>query len=148
MLMRLLYILSLFHLIHSFPFKQPLCHDDESSALLHFKESFIINKSASSDPDAYPRVSSWRLEGENSDCCSWDGVDCDEDAGHVIGLDLSSSCLYGSINSNSTLFRLAHLQSLNLADNHFNYSQIPSQVGNLSRLISQSLLFRFWSNPI
>ena len=39
-----------------------------------------------------------------------------------------------SINSNSTLFRLVHLQRLNLADNHFNYSQIPSQVGNLSRL--------------
>ena len=46
----------------------------------------------------------------------------------------SVAVLYGSINSNSTLFRLAHLQSLNLADNHFNYSQIPSQVGNLSRL--------------
>uniref|UniRef100_A0A2N9GYY2 Leucine-rich repeat-containing N-terminal plant-type domain-containing protein n=1 Tax=Fagus sylvatica TaxID=28930 RepID=A0A2N9GYY2_FAGSY len=109
---------------------QPLCHDDESSALLQFKESFIINKSASSDdPFAYPKVNSWTLEGESSDCCSWDGVSCDEDTGHVIGLDLSSSCLYGSINSNSSLFRLVHLQSLNLAHNHFNYSQIPSQVG-------------------
>jgi Leucine-rich repeat (LRR) protein len=116
-------------------FMQPLCHDDESSALLQFKESFIINKSASSDDHfAYPKVESWTLEGESSDCCSWDGVSCDEDTGHVIGLDLSSSCLYGSINSNSSLFRLVHLQSLNLAHNHFNYSQIPSQVGNLSRL--------------
>uniref|UniRef100_A0A2N9HG28 Leucine-rich repeat-containing N-terminal plant-type domain-containing protein n=1 Tax=Fagus sylvatica TaxID=28930 RepID=A0A2N9HG28_FAGSY len=114
---------------------QPLCNDDESSALLQFKESFIINKSASSDdPFAYPKLKSWTLEGESSDCCSWDGVSCDEDTGHVIGLDLSSSCLYGSINSNSSLFRLVHLQSLNLAHNHFNYSQIPSQVGNLSRL--------------
>jgi len=126
MLMRLLYILPLFHLVHSSPSKQPLCHDDESSALLQFKESFIIKNSASSDPVAYPRVRSWRLEGENSDCCSWNSVDCDEDTGHVIGLDLSISCLHGSINSISALLRLVHLQSLNLADNHFNYSQIRS----------------------
>uniref|UniRef100_A0A2N9F007 Uncharacterized protein n=1 Tax=Fagus sylvatica TaxID=28930 RepID=A0A2N9F007_FAGSY len=87
---------------------------------------------SSNDPFAYPKVKSWTLEGEGSDCCSWDGVSCDEDTGHVIGLDLSSSCLYGSINSNSSLFRLVHLQSLNLAHNHFNYSQIPSQVNIFS----------------
>ena len=89
MLMRLLYILPLFHLIHSFPSDQPLCHDDECSALLQFKKSFIINKSVSLyDPIANHRVETWTLEGENSDCCSGDGVDCDEDTGHVIGLDL------------------------------------------------------------
>uniref|UniRef100_A0A2N9H2V4 Leucine-rich repeat-containing N-terminal plant-type domain-containing protein n=1 Tax=Fagus sylvatica TaxID=28930 RepID=A0A2N9H2V4_FAGSY len=127
----------------------PLCHDDESLALLQFKESFIIKKFASSDdPFAYPKVNSWTLEGESSDCCSWDGVSCDEDTGHVIGLDLSSSCLYGSINSNSSLFRLVHLQSLNLAHNHFNYSQIPSQVGNLSRLTYLNLSDSIFSGEI
>jgi hypothetical protein len=44
--MRLLFLLSQLHLILplSSPFVQPpLCHHDESSALLQFKESFIIN---------------------------------------------------------------------------------------------------------
>uniref|UniRef100_A0A2N9FF82 Leucine-rich repeat-containing N-terminal plant-type domain-containing protein n=1 Tax=Fagus sylvatica TaxID=28930 RepID=A0A2N9FF82_FAGSY len=128
---------------------QPLCHDDESLALLQFKESFIINKSAClDDPFAYPKVKSWTLEGESSNCCSWDGVSCDEDTGHVIGLDLSSSCLYGSINSNSSLFRLVHLQSLNLAHNHFKYSQIPSQIGNLSRLTYLNLSSSMFSGQI
>ena len=115
--------------------RQPLCHDDESSALLQFKQSFHWNLNSCFDPSDYPpKISSWKVEGVDTDCCSWDGVECNEETGHVIGLDLSSSCLYGSINSNSTLFRLVHLQSLNLAYNHFNYSQIPSQLGNLSRL--------------
>ena len=66
----------------------------------------------------------------------------------MIGLDLSSSCLYGSINSNTSLFRLVHLQRLNLAHNHFNYSQIPSQVGNLSRLTYLNLSSSVFSGQI
>ncbi|XP_050254978.1 receptor-like protein 7 [Quercus robur] len=113
---------------------QPLCLGHERSYLLQFKESFVNKKSASSEPWAYPKVASWTSEGNNNDCCSWDGVECDEFTGHVIGLDLNSSCLYGSINSSSSLFHLVHLQRLNLADNHFKYSQIPSTVSNLSKL--------------
>ncbi|CAL9013554.1 unnamed protein product, partial [Prunus brigantina] len=68
---------------------------DECSALLQFKESFAISKSVSAYPLAYPKVAFWTLEGyqNRSNCCSWDGVECDEDSGHVVGLDLSSSCL-------------------------------------------------------
>ena len=73
----------------------PLCHDDERSALLQFKQSFTIEESASSFPIACDRVRSWTPEGENgTDCCSWDGVNCDEDTGHVIGLDLNNSSLW------------------------------------------------------
>ena len=104
----LLSFLLMFHVI-SFSSVQPLCHDHERSNLLQFKESFVINQSASFDPSAYPKVASWTLEGN---CCSWDGVECDEVTGHVIGLDLNSSCLYGSIDSNSSLFHLVHLQRL------------------------------------
>uniref|UniRef100_A0A2N9F9J0 Uncharacterized protein n=1 Tax=Fagus sylvatica TaxID=28930 RepID=A0A2N9F9J0_FAGSY len=134
---RLCFLLPLvFHAIvtNCFSSVQPLCHDDESSALLQFKESFVINKTASINPLAYPKVSSWKLEGEDRDCCSWDGVECDDGTGHVIGLDLNSSCLFGSMVSNSSLFSLAQLQRLNLADNHFNFSQIPSGLSRLSKL--------------
>ncbi|CAL9006623.1 unnamed protein product, partial [Prunus brigantina] len=91
MLSKLL-VLLLFHLVvaNFVDSLQKLCHAEESSALLQFKESFIIDKSAS----------------RNSSCCSWDGVECDEMTGHVIGLDLSSSYLYGSFDSNSSLFSL------------------------------------------
>ncbi|CAL5393882.1 unnamed protein product [Camellia sinensis] len=90
--------------------EQPLCHADESSSLLQFKQTFSIDKSASSDPSSSPKVASWKLQGDSGNCCSWDGVECDEDTGHVIGLDLSSSFLHGSINSSSSLFSLVHLQ--------------------------------------
>ena len=145
-----IFLFSLFHLsTESSSSIHPLCHNDERSALLQFKESFIANPSCFI-PYAYPyRVASWTLQGENSSCCLWDGVDCDEGSGHVIGLNLSSSCLYGSINSSSSLFRLVHLQVLDLSYNHFNYSHIPSTIGNLSMLTSQPLLFLLcWSNSI
>ncbi|KAL4596676.1 hypothetical protein ACB092_12G180400 [Castanea dentata] len=118
-----LFLLLLFHLTHCSSM-QP-CHYDESSALLQFKESFIINN-----------------------CCSWAGIECDHDSDHVIGLDLSTSCLYGSINSSSNLFRLVHLRMLNVANNHFNYSLIPSRIGNLSSLIYLNLSNSFFSGQI
>ncbi|KAJ8764706.1 hypothetical protein K2173_007795 [Erythroxylum novogranatense] len=113
----------------------PLCLEDERDALLLFNQSIFIKSNASGDPLAYPKTASWELQGQNtSDCCFWDGVECDEQTGHVVGLDLSSSCIYASINSTSTLFRLVYLQRLNLGDNDFNYSQIPSQLKVFSRL--------------
>ncbi|PRQ57396.1 putative leucine-rich repeat-containing, plant-type, leucine-rich repeat domain, L [Rosa chinensis] len=114
--------------------KQASCSDEESYALLQFKHSFFINIDASLHDGAHSKTSSWKPEGGNSSCCSWEGVECDEGTGHVIGLDLSSSLLFGSINSSSTLFRLVHLQRLNLSDNHFNYSQIPTNIRNFPRL--------------
>ncbi|CAL2249109.1 unnamed protein product [Prunus armeniaca] len=130
---------------------QALGQVDECSALLQFKESFAINKSVSADPLAYPKVSFWTREGagNRSNCCSWDGVECDEDFGHVIGLNLSSSCLYGSINSSNSLFHLVHLQRLDLSDNHFNFSQIPSRFGDdLSSLTYLNLSNSLFSREI
>jgi Leucine-rich repeat (LRR) protein len=144
--MPFLFVLSLLHLVltHSSPFLQPLCHHDDSSALLQFKESLVIDKS----PYCEKKVASWTVEGNKSDCCSWDEVECDGHTGHVIGLNLSNSCLFGSINSNSSLFRLVHLQSLSLAHNDFNRSHIPSQVRDLSRLIDLDLSGSLFSGQI
>ncbi|XP_061955006.1 receptor-like protein 7 [Populus nigra] len=145
-----LFLLSFFHLraCHSSPSMQPLCHDEESHALMQFKESLVIHRSASYDPAAYPKVASWNVDRESGDCCSWDGVDCDGDSGHVIGLDLSSSCLYGSIDSNSSLFHLVWLRRLDLADNDFNNSKIPSEIRNLSRLFDLNLSMSGFSGQI
>ena len=142
--MRFLLLLSSFYLMVTNSFssmQQPLCHDSESSALLQFKQSFLIDEHASDDPSAYPKFAMWKShgEGEGSDCCSWDGVECDRETGHVTGLHLASSCLSGSINSSSTLFSLVNLQRLDLSDNYFHHSEIPNGIGQLSGLRSLNL---------
>ncbi|XP_075647497.1 receptor like protein 22-like [Castanea sativa] len=144
MFMQFLFLLSLLSLVSagSFSSTQPLCHDDESFALLQFKESLIINQSTS----AYSKISSWMAQ--SSDCCTWDGIQCDENTGHVISLDLSNSSLYGSIDSNSSLFQLVHLQKLNLSINNFNHSEIPVGVRRLSKLTHLDLYFSGFSGKI
>ncbi|ESR61036.1 hypothetical protein CICLE_v10017757mg, partial [Citrus x clementina] len=150
--MHLVSSLLIFHLAiaHFTSSVQPhaLCHDQDRSALLKFIESLTINRNASRNPLSYPKVASWNQDEQNSDCCSWDGIKCDEDTGHVISLNLSSSWLYGSINSSSSLFQLVHLEWLALADNHFNFSVIPSEIVNLSRLTRLSLSGSFFAGQI
>ncbi|XP_031272565.1 receptor-like protein 6 [Pistacia vera] len=146
--MHLLLLFALFNLIvlaHFTSFAQALCHDNEHSSLLRFKESLVIDKSASCDPSAYPKVASWKTD---KDCCSWDGITCNEVTGHLIALNLTSSCLYGSINSTSTLFQLAHLEWLSLADNDFIGSRIPSKIMNLSKLSYLNLSISGFSGQI
>ncbi|KAJ4717601.1 Receptor-like protein [Melia azedarach] len=135
----LLLSLLLFHsaLGHFASSNKPLCHEDERSMLLQFKESLMINENSSSfywDDPCRPKSESWMSEEEDVDCCSWDGVQCNEKTGHVTKLDLSNSCLFGTMNSSNTLFHLVHLKWLNLAINDFNFSEIPSAIKNLSEL--------------
>ncbi|GKV38458.1 hypothetical protein SLEP1_g46370 [Rubroshorea leprosula] len=61
-------------------------------------------------------------------------VSCDNVTGHVIALNLRCSFLYGTFPSNSTLFFLRNLQSLNLAWNDFRDSKIPSEISEFTRL--------------
>ncbi|MED6205551.1 hypothetical protein PIB30_018726 [Stylosanthes scabra] len=60
-------------------------------------------------------------------------------SGHVIGLDLSCSGLEGKVHPDSTLFHLTHLQTLNLAFNCFDGSQLPSQIDELVSLTHLNL---------
>ncbi|KAK6269520.1 hypothetical protein POUND7_006625 [Theobroma cacao] len=104
-----------------------LCSPEEAAALIQFKTSFSISEYSYWEcGESYPMTNSWK---EGSDCCSWDGVTCDNIKGQVIGLDLSCSQLNGSIPFNSSLFHLPHLQKPNLAFNYFNSAKMSSKFG-------------------
>ncbi|XP_057990661.1 receptor-like protein 9DC1 [Hevea brasiliensis] len=111
------------------------CQHDQSLALVQFMKTFSIRSNASSwdflYPKPYPKTESWK---EGTDCCLWDGVTCEIETGNVIGLNLSSSLLYGTIHSNNSLFLLPHLQKLDLSNNDFNQSQIVPQFGQFLNL--------------
>ncbi|XP_021740690.1 receptor-like protein 12 [Chenopodium quinoa] len=106
-------------------------HDEERVALLGFKTSFTLEPESDNCPNAKSKTSTWNKDGN---CCEWEGVACHPRTHHVIGLDLSCSKLSGSIDSNSSLFLLNHLKSLNLAFNDFNDSSITPQFGRFPLL--------------
>ena len=104
-----------------------LCEDEES--LLQLKNSLRFKSNES------VKLLTWN---QSLDCCSWGGVSCDS-SGHVVGLDLSSKLISGGFNGSSSLFNLQHLRRLNLANNSFNYSQIPPGFGKLGNLVYLNL---------
>ncbi|TYH89577.1 hypothetical protein ES332_D01G272200v1 [Gossypium tomentosum] len=130
------------------------CQSDQSRLLLQLESSFSYNNDSSGKLVPVK----WN---QNTDCCSWDGVSCDG-GGHVIGLDLNSRSISSSIDDSSSLFRLQHLQWLNLAYNEFNPAfpsafdklenlsylnlshagfdgQIPIEISRLTRLVTLDL---------
>ncbi|AES99948.1 putative leucine-rich repeat-containing, plant-type, leucine-rich repeat domain, L [Medicago truncatula] len=120
-----------------------LCNQHDTSALLHFKNSFSFNTSSKSDIHFWPRCSTFSFKIEswknNTDCCGWDGVTCDSMSDHVIGLDLSCSNLNGELHPNSTIFQLRHLQQLNLAFNNFSGSLLHVSIDDLVNLTHLNL---------
>ncbi|KAL3347463.1 hypothetical protein AABB24_021238 [Solanum stoloniferum] len=100
-----------------------LCPKDQALALLQFKQMFPI--------DAYSKLLSWN---KSIDCCSWDGVHCNEATGQVIGLNLTRCGLQGKFHSNSSLFKLSNLKRLDLSNNDFSESLISPKFGELSSL--------------
>ncbi|XP_028110381.1 receptor-like protein 6 [Camellia sinensis] len=135
-LMFLHQFLLLFLLFSSSTCARHTCLEDERFSLLQFKRTFPITSEAFFYCDSHPKMVFWN---ESTDCCSWEGVTCDWSNGHVIGLDLNCSQLQGTIQANSTLFHLRHLQSLNLALNDFNLSRIPSEFGSFASLTHLNL---------
>ncbi|KAF6140041.1 hypothetical protein GIB67_001782 [Kingdonia uniflora] len=123
------------------------CINEERSALLHLKEGFSIEPELFSFPLPPPTFSllpSWET---GTDCCSWERITCNKKTGHVISLDLSSSWLSGNISSIS-LCKLGYLRVLNLADNYFVSSLIPSGLDHLSRLTHLNLSYSGFSGQI
>ncbi|ESR55512.1 hypothetical protein CICLE_v10023754mg [Citrus x clementina] len=123
-----------------------LCPPEQSLALRQFKNSTSVSLdqalSVACFGNSYSKTTSW---AEGTDCCSWDGVTCDNVTGNVIGLDLHCSMLEGTIDDNSTLFHLLRLQSLNLAFNNFNGSQISPEFLRLKELTYLNLSYSRFS---
>ncbi|KAG5629405.1 hypothetical protein H5410_001122 [Solanum commersonii] len=128
-----------------------LCPSDQALALLQFKHMFAIDPSASHDciditgewMQSYSKTLSWN---KSTDCCSWDGVHCDETTGKVIELNLTCSNLRGKFDSNTSLFQLSNLKRLDLSSNNFSGSLISPKFGEFSNLTHLDLShsgFRF-----
>ena len=93
------------------------CIERERQALLHFKQGVV---------DDYGMLSSWGNGEDKRDCCKWRGVECNNQTGHVIMLDLHTpppvgigyfQSLGGKIGP--SLAELQHLKHLNLSWNQF-----------------------------
>ncbi|XP_031249931.1 receptor-like protein EIX2 [Pistacia vera] len=104
------------------------CIESERQALLRFKKDLI---------DHSNRLASWT--SGHGDCCTWSGIFCDNQTGHVLELNLSTpefnfnsfdeaesyyrSRLGGKVNP--SLLDLKHLRSLDLSNNNLSGIQIP-----------------------
>ena len=96
------------------------CMERERQALLHFKQGVV---------DHFGTLSSWGNGEGETDCCKWRGVECDNQTGHVIMLDLHGTghdgmgdfqILGGRISQlGPSLSELQHLKHLNLSFNLF-----------------------------
>ncbi|CAG7907668.1 unnamed protein product, partial [Brassica rapa] len=94
------------------------CGPHQTQALTEFMNEFDSSQCDLSDP--------------------FNGVWCDNSTGVVTMLQLEA-CLIGTLNPNSSLFRLHHLRHLDLYQNNFISSSLPSEFGNLKRLEFLSL---------
>ncbi|XP_058214306.1 receptor-like protein 33 [Rhododendron vialii] len=100
------------------------CLKDQKSLLLQLKNNLQF------DLDFSVKLVTW---AQSNDCCQWNGVTCDH-FGRVIGLDLNTESISGGLNDSSSLFGLKFLEKINMANNSFNFAEIPSSFGVLTNL--------------
>ncbi|KAH9742828.1 Receptor-like protein 7 [Citrus sinensis] len=95
-----------------------LCSPEESFALLQFKNTISMDASAS-----------------NGDCCSWDGITCDEMTGHKLNLACND---FNGTKISSNFGQFTKLTHLNLSFSYFS-GIVPSQISRLSKLVALDL---------
>lgn len=122
------------------------CLKSERQALLKFKDGLT---------DITGRLSSWGSEEDKRDCCSWEGIQCNNRTGHVEVLDLQGefdesgeqkSQLQGKIGE--SLVELQNLRYLNLSYNDFGDSNVPEFLGSLRNLRYLDLKSCYFSGNI
>ena len=101
------------------------CNEKDKQALLTLKRGLTDHEHV---------LSSW---SDHKDCCIWDGVSCDNKTGRVTELHLNYSSLGGEISG--SLLQLEHLNYLDLSNNDFNCTPIPTFLGSMYSLTDLDL---------
>ncbi|KAK7389405.1 hypothetical protein VNO78_24421 [Psophocarpus tetragonolobus] len=103
------------------------CIKAEKQALLKFKHGITDNSGM---------LSTWSDNSNNTDCCRWEGIECNNETGHVQMLHLGGSMthrLSGNINITS-LLQLQNMEYLDLSNNMFISNQIPEHLDSFKNL--------------
>ncbi|KAI9108245.1 hypothetical protein K1719_020728 [Acacia pycnantha] len=115
---------------------QDPCIPSERQALLNIKHHLLNHSN---------RLASW---SENTNCCNWTSVVCNNAFGHIIHLHLRSDgyATYGG-EIDPSLLGLNYLSYLDLSGNDF-YMQIPSFLSSMKSLTYLNLSFGRFSGSI
>ncbi|KAI3969989.1 hypothetical protein MKW92_014111 [Papaver armeniacum] len=112
------------------------CNPSDYKALMNFKKSLS------------PSESSWELTSwvQNTDCCDWHGVTCDDKANRVEGLDISASDISGQIPS--SVGDLPYLVSFAFSNSKNVTGSIPQSITKLKHLRMLALGSLSLSGPV